>query len=299
MSSHLIKIKIKDIDTFKNHPFLVNNDDSLKELAQSIKENGLLNPLIVRRKKDTDRYEMISGHRRKLALELIGIEEADAYVKELNDDEATVYMVDSNIYREKILPSEKAFAYKMKMDAIKHQGKATSDQNEPKLSTEKIGKKFGDSSAKVKRYMRLTYLIPELLDLVDNTVKYDKRTFLTMGLTPAVELSYLNKDEQNLVYASITYEDLTPSHAQAIKIRELSKNKLLNYSSLEKILSQNKGNQNEQISFNKEKIESVLPCELLKRDKRYIEQYIIEAIKSYKELNKKEIQNIDIDNLKV
>lgn len=137
MSSHLIKIKIKDIDTFKNHPFLVNNDDSLKELAQSIKENGLLNPLIVRRKKDTDRYEMISGHRRKLALELIGIEEADAYVKELNDDEATVYMVDSNIYREKILPSEKAFAYKMKMDAIKHQGKATSDQNEPKLSTEK------------------------------------------------------------------------------------------------------------------------------------------------------------------
>lgn len=298
MNSNLIKIKIKDIDPFKNHPFLVNNDDSLKELAQSIKENGLLNPLIVR-KKGNDRYEMISGHRRKLALELIGIEEADVYVKELNDDEATVYMVDSNIYREKILPSEKAFAYKMKMDAIKHQGKTTSDTEEPKLSSEKIGKQHGESASTVKKYIRLTKLIPELLDLVDNTVKYDKRTYLTMGIKPAVELSYLNKDEQNLVYASITYEDLTPSHAQAIKIRELSKNKLLNYNSLEKILSQSKGNQNEQISFNKEKIESVLPCELLKRDKRYIEQYIIEAIKSYNESNKKEIQDIDINNLKV
>ena len=298
MNSNLIKIKIKDIDPFKNHPYIVNNDDSLKELAQSIKENGLLNPLIVR-KKGNDRYEMISGHRRKLALELIGIEEADVYVKELNDDEATVYMVDSNIYREKILPSEKAFAYKMKMDAIKHQGKTTSDTEEPKLSSEKIGKQHGESASTVKKYIRLTKLIPELLDLVDNTVKYDKRTYLTMGIKPAVELSYLNKDEQNLVYASITYEDLTPSHAQAIKIREFSKNKLLNYNSLEKILSQSKGNQNEQISFNKEKIESVLPCELLKRDKRYIEQYIIEAIKSYNESNKKEIQDIDINNLKV
>ncbi|MCM1370668.1 MAG: ParB/RepB/Spo0J family partition protein [Clostridium sp.] len=298
MNSNLIKIKIKDIDSFKNHPFLVNNDDSLRELTQSIKENGLLNPLIVR-KKDNDKYEMISGHRRKLALELIGIEEADAYVKDLNDDEAIVYMVDSNIYREKILPSEKAFAYKMKMDAIKHQGKTTSDTEEPKLSSEKIGKQHGESASTVKKYIRLTKLIPELLDLVDNTIKYDKRTYLTMGIKPAVELSYLNKDEQNLVYASITYEDLTPSHAQAIKIRELSKNKLLNYNSLEKILSQNKGNQNEQISFNKDKIESVLPCELLKRDKRYIEQYIIEAIKSYNELNKEKMNDIDINNLKV
>ena len=133
----------------------------------------------------------------------------------------------------------------------------------------------------------------------DNTVKYDKRTFLTMGLKPAVELSYLTKDEQNLVYASIIYEDLTPSHAQTIKIRALSKKMLLNYNTLEEILLQKKGNQNEQISFNKEKIESVLPYELLKRDKRYIEQYIIEAIKNYNALNKQEVQNIDIDNLKV
>lgn len=288
-------IELSKIDTFKNHPFLVNNDDSLKELAQSIKDNGLLNPLIVR-KKNNDRYEMISGHRRKMALELIGIKEAEAYIKELNDDEATVYMVDSNMYREKILPSEKAFAYKMKTDAIKHQGK-TSDPKGPKLSSEVVGKEFGDSSTNVKRYIRLTYLIPELLQLVDDTVLKDKRSALTMGLKPAVELSYLTKEEQKLVYMGITYEDLTPSHAQAIKIRQLCKEKNFNFDVLEDILCQNKGNQNEQISFNKEKIESVLPSELLKRDKRYIEQYIINAIIKYKEIKKSEFDNIDFDDL--
>lgn len=292
------KIKISDIDSFKNHPFQVNNDESLKELAESIKKNGLLNPLIVR-KKNNNKYEMISGHRRKLALELNGIDEAEAYIEDYSDEEAIICMVDSNMYREKILPSEKAFAYKMKLNAIKHQGKLTSAPEEPKLSSEKIGKTLGDSSANVKRYIRLTNLIPELLKLVDNTVKYDKRTYLTMGIKPAVELSYLSKDEQNLVYSSIVYEDLTPNHAQTIKIRELSKKHKLDYNSLEEILSQKKGNQNEQISFNKAKIESVLPKELLKRDKRYIEQYIIKAIQNYNELNNNELQNIDLMNLKI
>lgn len=292
----IVKIKIKDIDSFKNHPFLVNNDDELKELAQSINQNGLLNPVIVR-KKENNRYEMISGHRRKFALELNGAEEIDAYIKELSDEEAVLYMVDSNMYREKILPSEKAFAYKMKLDAIKHQGKITKDPKGPKLSSEVIGRDGGDSSTNVKRYIRLTYLIPELLELVDNTVKYDKRIYLTMGIKPAVELSFLNKDEQNLVFSSITYADLTPSHAQAIKIRELSKQKSLNFNSLEEILLQTKGNQKEQISFNKEKIEAVLPYELLKRDKRYIEEYIIEAIKNFKEIKKAEVQDIDLDRL--
>ena len=229
--SSIVKIKIAEIDSFKNHPFLVNEDNSLKELAESIKEHGLLNPLVVR-KKNNNRYEMISGHRRKMAMELLGVQEADAIIKDLNDDEAVVYMVDSNMYREKILPSEKAFAYKMKMEAIKHQGKKikTSATELPKsTSREIVGKQFGDSSEIVRRYIRLTYLIPELLELVDNTVKFDKRTFLTMGIKPAVELSYLNKDEQSLVYASITYEDLTPSHSQTKRIRELSKKKLLNY----------------------------------------------------------------------
>jgi len=299
--SSIVKIRISEIDSFKNHPFLVNDDNSLKELAESIKTNGLLNPLVVR-KKENGRYEMISGHRRKMALELLSIVEADAIIKELNDDEATVYMVDSNMYREKILPSEKAFAYKMKMEAIKHQGKKieTSATKLPKItSREIVGKEFGDSSEIVRRYIRLTYLIPELLELVDNTVKYDKRTFLTMGIKPAVELSYLNKDEQNLVYASITYEDLTPSHAQTKRIRELSKNKLLNYNTLEEIFSEKKGNQNEQISFNKINIEKVLPHDLLKRDKRYIEQYIINAIKKYNEILKQQEKNIDIEKLKI
>lgn len=138
-------------------------------------------------------------------------------------------MVDSNIYREKILPSEKAFAYKMKLDAIKHQGKKLETSETGVRKLESAGKISNESAQNIRRYIRLTYLIPELLELVDNTVKYDKRTFLTMGIKPAVELSFLNKDEQNLLYASITYEDLTPSHAQAIRIRELSKKGKLNY----------------------------------------------------------------------
>ena len=286
-----IKIKIDQIDNFENHPFLVNDDDSLKLLAKSINDHGLLNPMIVR-KKANGRYEMISGHRRKTALEILGIDEAEVILKELNDDEATIFMVDSNMYREKILPSERAFAYKMKLDAIKHQGKKinTSATELPKLtSRELVGKQFGDSSEIVRRYVRLTYLIPELLKLVDNSILHDKRTYLTIGIKPAVELSYLTKEEQKLIYSVITYEDLTPSHGQAIKIRNLSKNKLLNIDSLEEILFQKKGNQNEQISFNKEKIEEVLPIDLLNRDKRYIEEYIIKAIKMYKQLEKNDV----------
>ena len=286
-----IKIKIDQIDNFENHPFLVNDDDSLKLLAKSINDHGLLNPMIVR-KKDNGRYEMISGHRRKTALEILGIDEAEVILKELNDYEATIFMIDSNMYREKILPSERAFAYKMKLDAIKHQGKKinTSATELPKLtSRELVGKQFGDSSEIVRRYVRLTYLIPELLKLVDNSILHDKRTYLTIGIKPAVELSYLTKEEQKLIYSVITYEDLTPSHGQAIKIRNLSKNKLLNIDSLEEILFQKKGNQNEQISFNKEKIEEVLPIDLLNRDKRYIEEYIIKAIKMYKQLEKNDV----------
>lgn len=278
------KIKLSEIDSFKNHPYKVERDESFNELMGSIKSNGLLNPLIVR-PKENGKYEMISGHRRKLALELLGEKEVSVNIKELSDEEATILMVDSNITRERILPSEKALAYKMKYDAIKHQGKKTSGPEVRKLEDE--------SERNIRRYIRLTHLIPELLELVDNSVIHDKRTYLTMGIKPAVELSYLNKDEQELVYAGITYNDLTPSHGQAIKIRELSKNKQLDYDSLEEILTQNKGNQNEQISFNKEKIESVLPIGLANRDKRYIEKYIINAIVKYKEFNQKEEEMID------
>ena len=278
------KIALDQIDTFRNHPYKVERDDSLEELKESIRVNGLLNPIIVRQK-ENGRYEMISGHRRKLAMEILGKRDIEANIKDLSDDEAIILMVDSNIARDKILPSEKAKAYRMKYDAMKHQGKKTSGPEVRKSETE--------SERNIRRYVRLTYLIPELLELVDNSVLHDKRTYLTMGIKPAVELSYLNKDEQELVYAGITYNDLTPSHGQAIKIRELSKNKKLNYDSLEEIITQNKGNQNEQISFNKEKIESVLPLDLVKRDKRYIEKYIINAILKYKELKLKEEDLID------
>lgn len=273
-------IKIKDIEPFKDHPFIVEIDDSLSELAQSIKDNGLLNPVVVR-KKDS-KYEMVSGHRRLKALELNGAEEVEAYIKDLSDDEATIFMVDSNLQRERILPSERAFAYKMRMDAMKHQGKITLVPEGPKLSSEVIGKQLGDSSTNVKRYIRLTYLIPELLKIVDNTAKSNDKHNITMGIRPAVELSYLNKDEQMLVYSTMTYDDLSPSHAQAIRIRKLSASKKLTADKLEKIFAEKKGNQNEKISFNKESIVSVLPYDLLKRDKRYIEEYVVSALKAYK-----------------
>ena len=289
--SDIKKIKLEDIDTFENHPFKVNNDESLQELAESIRINGLLNPLTVR-EKENGRYELISGHRRKLAMELNGMKEANAYIKDLSNDEAVIEMVDSNMYRDKILPSEKAFAYKMKLDAMNHQGKKISPKGTKSHSINKID----DTKTQIYRYVRLTNLIPELLKLVDDTVLKDKRTVLTMGLKPAVELSYLNKEEQKLVYMGITYEDVTPSHGQAIKIRELSKNKKLTFDSLEEILCQQKGNQKERISFNKDKIEKALPSELLKRDKRYIEQYIINAIESYKkqELERGDAYDLDM-----
>lgn len=288
--SEIKNIKLEEIDNFKNHPFKVNNDESLKELSDSIKENGLLNPLTVRLK-ENGRYELISGHRRKFAMELLGIKEANAYVKELSDDEATVEMVDSNMYRDKILPSEKAFAYKMKLDALKHQGKRLSPKGTKSHSVNEIE----DTKTQIYRYVRLTNLIPELLQLVDDTVLKDKRSTLTMGLKPAVELSYLTQEQQKLVYMGITYEDLTPSHGQAIKIRELAKNKELTFDSLEDILLEEKGNQREQISFNKDKIEKALPSELLKRDKRYIEQYIIKAIENYKSIELERGDAYDLD----
>ena len=283
--NEIIKIKISEIDDFKSHPYKVELGDDLNNLVESIKLNGLLVPIVVRRK-ENDRYELLSGHRRKKAYELLGIEEIDAIIKALNDDEAAIFMVDSNMYREKLLPSEKAFAYRMKMDALKHQGK-TSCHNGTKLrSDEKLSEKSNDSARQIQRYIRLTYLIPELLEIVDNTGKIKEKHNLTMGLLPAVELSFLFKKEQQIVYSAITYEDTTPSHAQTIRIRKLSKKKLLTFGDIDKILLEEKGNQHEKISFNKSKIISVLPFSLAKRDKRYIEQYIIEAIKNYNKENK-------------
>lgn len=222
--SDIVKIKINDIDPFKNHPYKVENNESLIQLQESIKTNGLLNPIIVR-KKDNGKYEMISGHRRMRALELNGETEINAYIKELNDDEATIFMVDSNLQREKILPSEKAFAYKMRLEAINnlcHYGTKVD-------SAQKLAKSTDDSRRQIYRYIRLTHLIPELLKIVDNTYEKNDKHSITMGLLPAVELSYLNKDEQMLVYSEMKYDDASPSHSQAIRIRKLSEKKKLPY----------------------------------------------------------------------
>lgn len=278
--NEIVKIKISDIDDFKNHPYKVELGDELNDLVESIKLNGLLVPIVVRRKED-NRYELLSGHRRKKAYEILGIEEIDTIIKDLNDNEATIFMVDSNMYREKLLPSEKAFSYKMKIDALKHQGKTSCHYDTKLRSDEKLAKNSNDSARQIQRYIRLTYLIPELLKIVDNSGKLKDKPNLTMGLLPAVELSFLSKHEQQIIYSVITYEDATPSHAQAIRIRNLSSKKLLTFDDIDKILLEEKGNQHEKISFNKSKIISVLPFSLAKRDKRYIEQYIIEAIKKY------------------
>ena len=283
--NEIIKIKISEIDDFKNHPYKGDLGDELNDLVESIKLNGLLVPIVVRRK-ENDRYELLSGHRRKKVYEILGLEEIDAIIKDLNDDESTIFMVDSNMYREKLLPSEKAFAYRMKMEAMKHQGKTSCYYDTKLRSDEKLSEKSNDNARQIQRYIRLTCLIPELLEIVDNSRKLKDKPNLTMGLLPALELSFLSKQEQQIVYSVITYEDATPSHSQAIRIRKLSKKKLLTFDDIDKILLEEKGNQHEKISFNKSKIISVLPFDLVKRDKRYIEQYIIEAIKSYKTTNK-------------
>ena len=282
----MTKIKIHEIRPFKNHPYQVNEDQSLSELVMSIKENGLLNPVIVRKKDNY--YELISGHRRLKAMDKLGEIEIDATIRELTDEEATILMVDSNIQRETILPSEKAFAYKMKLDALKKQGKED-------LCPVGTKKEARDSRRQIYRYIRLTHLIPELLQMVDDKLTKDKNLFLTIGIRPAEELSYLNKDEQRLVYSEIVYENITPSHAQTIRIRELSKKKKLNAENLEEILIENKGNQNEKISFNKEKIIYSLPKDIINRDKRYIEEYIIKAINYYEKHQKVKREKEELD----
>ncbi len=274
-------LNINKLDGFKNHPFKVIDDLDMKELEQSIINNGLLEPIVVRTK-ENNRYEIISGHRRVYALKEIGIEKVPCIIKELSNDQAVIEMVDSNIRRENILPSEKAKAYKMKLTSMKHQGKKvhTSDHDGPKLTTEKIGLEFGDSSTNVKRYVRLTYLDDELLNIVDNSF-IEQNAKLSLGITTAVELSYLSKEDQKLLLDAIDYNQATPSRAQAIRIRKLSENNQLTEEVLDDILSEEKGNQHQQISFNKENIERVLPKDLITRDKRYIEQYIIKALENF------------------
>ena len=278
-------INIMDIDDFKNHPYRIEYDEEMELLIESIRRNGLITPLVVR-KKEGDRYEMISGHRRKRALEALMMYNVDAYIYDLSDDVATIMMVDSNLHRENILISEKAFAYRMRYDAMKHQGR-TSGHNVPKKNTaDEIGAIYGESGRTVKRYIRLSYLIPELLDLVNNKYSYEIKPILSMGLLIATELSYLTKEEQKLLYNTIEYEQATPNITQAKKIRYLSERKRLDFDTLEEILTSLKPNQKERFWFYKERIEKVLPQEVKNKTKDEIEKYIIEAIREYRN-NKK------------
>ena len=255
----VMDIPLSEISDFPNHPFKVRMDESMTEMAESVKQYGVLVPALVRPKPEGG-YEMVAGHRRKKASELAGVETVPCIVRELTDEEAIIIMVDSNLQREQILPSEKAFAYQMKLDAMRRQGQRTDLTSDPvgwklasKESAEIVGKDTGDSQTQVRRFIRLTHLVPELLDLVDNAVLKEKDK-QQMALRPAVELSYLREEEQQSLFELIEAEDCTPSHAQAIKMRNFSQAGKLNDDVILSIMQEEKGNQVEQFKIPKERI---------------------------------------------
>lgn len=254
------KIPLEQISDFPNHPFKVRQDESMMELAESVRTYGVLVPGLVRPKEDGS-YEMVAGHRRKLASQLAGQAEMDCIVRELTDDEATIIMVDSNLQREQLLPSEKAFAYKMKLDALRRQAGRPSKENGVPVghhslvgkSREVLAENSPDSNTQIQRYIRLTYLIPELLELADNSVLKEKGQ-MQIAMRPAVELSYLPETEQRSLLETMECEECTPSHVQAIKMREFSKNGKLTPEVILSILQEEKPNQVEQFKMPKERI---------------------------------------------
>ena len=249
-------ISIELIDEFPNHPFKVRMDESMMEMAESVKQHGILVPAIMR-PKENGRYEMVAGHRRMTACMIAEKEEIPCIVRDLTDEEATIIMVDSNLQREQLLPSEKAFAYKMRLDAMKKQGRRTDLTSAPlaqKLTSRaELGKAVGESQDQVRRYIRLTNLIPELLDLVDNSVLKEKDK-LQIALRPAVELSYLTQQEQRDLHETMLTEDCTPSHVQAIKMRKFSEEGRLNMDVIFSIMQEEKPNQKEQFKIPKDRI---------------------------------------------
>ena len=260
----VVNLSPAEISDFPNHPFKVRMDEAMREMTESVKQYGVLVPALVRPKPEGG-YEMVAGHRRKKAADLAGLAEIPCIVRQLTDDEATIIMVDSNLQREQILPSEKAFAYKMKLDAMKRQaGRPPKDNSRPVgadligiRSDELLAKDVPDSARQIQRYIRLTHLIPEILELVDNSVLKDQE-MLQIALRPAVELSYLRKDEQADLFAIMDEMDCTPSHAQAIKMRQMSEAKTggerLAKDALVSIMKEEKPNQKEQFKIPKEKI---------------------------------------------
>ena len=244
------EIPLEEISDFPNHPFKVKMDESMADMAESVKQYGVLVPALVREKPEGG-YEMIAGHRRKMASELAEKKEIPCIVRNLTDDEAIIIMVDSNLQREQILPSEKAFAYKMKLAAMNRQGQRTDLTSVPlgqklgKTSRELLAEKSPDSNTQIQRYIRLTELITPILDMVDSG---------KIAIRPAVELSYLPKEQQTILLDTMQLEDCTPSHAQAIKMRKFSEEGRLNEDVILSILSEEKGNQKEQFRMPKERI---------------------------------------------
>ena len=243
------EIPLTELHPFKDHPFKIQNNEEMKRLIESIQKFGTLTPALARPMQDGG-YELISGHRRLAACQVLGIETMPVIVREMSDDEADIAMVDANLQREHILLSEKAFAYKMKLDAIKHQGKASVQVAEKLLSVEKVADDAGESKDQVRRYIRLTYLIPELLEMVDEN---------KIAFNPAVEISYLEQSEQRVLLNAMELNDCTPSHAQSIRLKKLSQEGVLQDRTIYDILAEQKPNQQEQYKFKREDIRKYFP----------------------------------------
>ncbi len=266
------EIPLSEIDEFPNHPFHVRLDEDMDQLVESIKERGIITPVTLRQKPD-GRYEIVSGHRRTKACELVGLATVKAEIKELSRDEAIILMVESNLQRTTILPSEKAFSYKMRLEAMNRQGQRTDLTSTPVVSksrsNETLGEAGGESREQVRRYIRLTHLIPPLLDLVDSG---------KIAFRPAVELSYLTEKEQNSLLDSINSEQSTPSLAQALKMKEFSQNGRLNADVILSIMCEQKPNQKEKISFQSERLKPFIPKNFTVKQ---TEDYVIKALEYY------------------
>ncbi|MBQ4426337.1 MAG: ParB/RepB/Spo0J family partition protein [Oscillospiraceae bacterium] len=280
----IYNIPISEIDDFPDHPYQVRLDEDMDRLVESIKLNGVITPVTLR-KKDDGRYEMVSGHRRKKACEIAGLETVKAEVKELTKDEAIVLMVESNYQRSEILPSEKAKAYKMRLDAMNRQGKRTDLTSTPVVSklrsNEEFGNQIGESREQIRRYIRLTNLRPGLLNLVDDG---------KIALRPAVELSYLSEKEQDALLETISYEDATPSHVQAIKMRNMSERGQLNEDAILNIMCEAKPNQKEKFSIRADKLRPYLPENITPRQ---TEEYVLKALDYYKQYRERQRDRAD------
>ncbi|MBS6751932.1 MAG: ParB/RepB/Spo0J family partition protein [Firmicutes bacterium] len=253
-------IPLDELHPFKNHPFKILNNEEMERMIESIRKVGTITPALARPLPDGG-YELISGHRRLAACQVLGIETMPVIVRKMSDDEAVIAMVDANLQRETILPSEKAFAYKMKLEAIKHQGVTSRQVGEKLLSVTQVSKDSDDSERQIQRYIRLTYLIPELLSMVDDN---------KIAFNPAVEISYLDRDEQLTLLDAINMNDCTPSHAQSIRLKKMSQDGLLTADAIYAILSEEKPNQKEQIKLPRDELRKYFPQnysdEQIKRD---------------------------------